>query len=837
MATCVERFERDPQNYENAKCIYALGRHRADRAQPLLQRLKKKHPDVLYLDVIQGHFARAKDLARARELYAAAALAFGVRGNEDGECIAIANLLTALYPAGQPEKIQEQLRRLAAIESNAKDPVARARAAIMIAGAKTGHYRSIGEQLRKLRSFSPKQEEAFPWSVRRKLLLHRGHGFFQMGDELMARNDAEALLQLSKTHKDLRSSAQAYRLLARILMARVTREPSRFNLEQAEFALTRALDSARAGGFDWLEGIVLFGLSALLVGQAERAEECLFYAERCIELSKEKDPLMHGRCLVLKSQVLSRSDPTQGFDLGLQAVHELATVGGAMEKTSAWKKLMQRAWLLKDFELSKRVSERALKNIEQLREQQAQADARRQVFSVWADDYYWLANQYLTQPFVPREERVETAFSLSERGRARTLHDSLRLGNHGGTRAVASISDVQAGLLPDEAMVLFQTSYRIDSEGEDYGGVWVFIVTSQSVQTHNLPLDRKQVNTAVRLFRGSLGSDPQDHVLQEFRRMLWEPISDQLAPKIASIVMVADGELPLVPWDLVDDTRSFSFSDSATSWILRRKTAQSPQIARGLAFVDPINSGLTDQNSTEPTLRIRAMQLVSHRLLHSRREAAALRKNLGDGVRILSGHDATAQALLDSWTLGHQFIHLAAHSARSKGEAAIALASSSADSSEWLTAKHIEYLRFDGALVVLAGCSTGIGEAVVGDGVLSLAKAFRRSGARAVIASLWPVDDRQSARFFEAFYESLGQGLPIGRAMKVAKERLKSSGAHASDYASFVVLGDAQLRVIGQPQRGWWTWPFWALFAVTVAYLIGLFCRHRRGAFLARRGA
>jgi CHAT domain-containing protein/Tfp pilus assembly protein PilF len=73
----------------------------------------------------------------------------------------------------------------------------------------------------------------------------------------------------------------------------------------------------------------------------------------------------------------------------------------------------------------------------------------------------------------------------------------------------------------------------------------------------------------------------------------------------------------------------------------------------------------------------------------------------------------------------------------------------------FLSLYEIYDLNLPAELVVLSGCSTGLGRAIAGDGFVGLARAFFYAGAPRVLASLWPVDDEGTALFMRAFYNSL----------------------------------------------------------------------------------
>jgi CHAT domain-containing protein len=96
-------------------------------------------------------------------------------------------------------------------------------------------------------------------------------------------------------------------------------------------------------------------------------------------------------------------------------------------------------------------------------------------------------------------------------------------------------------------------------------------------------------------------------------------------------------------------------------------------------------------------------------------------------------------------------------------------------------------------LVTLSACDTAVMDAG-GDGreVDGLAAALLDRGAGQVLASLWRVDDRATARFMQRFYAAYArQPGQAAAALQQAQRQALADGAPARDWAAFVLLAQA----------------------------------------------
>lgn len=100
-------------------------------------------------------------------------------------------------------------------------------------------------------------------------------------------------------------------------------------------------------------------------------------------------------------------------------------------------------------------------------------------------------------------------------------------------------------------------------------------------------------------------------------------------------------------------------------------------------------------------------------------------------------------------------------------------------------------------LVVLSACQTGSGKMDIGEGHLSLARAFFYTGAKTVLMTRWQVNDRSSSFLIDRFYHYLQTGNTKDAALRKTKlNYLKNEAdiktAHPFYWAGFSLIGNTQ---------------------------------------------
>jgi CHAT domain-containing protein len=317
------------------------------------------------------------------------------------------------------------------------------------------------------------------------------------------------------------------------------------------------------------------------------------------------------------------------------------------------------------------------------------------------------------------------------------------------------------------------------------------------------PTLQKKIDAAVAGVRNAHGEASQRDLPSMLLAGLLQGLSER------HLLVIADGPLNQVPFaalpmpdgsgQLLVDRFVIAFAPSLATTL--RAPVRAPDAGSLVAIVaDPVYSS-RDRRLLDITLASsgppRGTDAVAgtERLPYSAIEA----REVGDAMRArnvvtLAGFDATVARVIalprDRLAVLHFATHASAQS-DSPGESALYLSGYAQDGSriahDRLTADDIIRSGLRAELVVLSGCDTGGGSALRGEGVLGLTYGFLANGSRAVVASLWPVEDAAASVFMREFYAAYrGEG-QVADALRTAQLRTRGTPAGATVWASFVV--------------------------------------------------
>jgi CHAT domain-containing protein len=115
------------------------------------------------------------------------------------------------------------------------------------------------------------------------------------------------------------------------------------------------------------------------------------------------------------------------------------------------------------------------------------------------------------------------------------------------------------------------------------------------------------------------------------------------------------------------------------------------------------------------------------------------------------------------------------------------------DAGNRLTAHEVAALDLSGvSLVTLSACETALADQTPGAELMSLAQFFSEAGAQSVLATLWAVDDMETANLMQHFYKGLqANRTEKARALQQAQAALitRAVSRHPYFWAPFILIG------------------------------------------------
>lgn len=171
-------------------------------------------------------------------------------------------------------------------------------------------------------------------------------------------------------------------------------------------------------------------------------------------------------------------------------------------------------------------------------------------------------------------------------------------------------------------------------------------------------------------------------------------------------------------------------------------------------------------------------------------EAQDVAGRLGARAHLFTGRALTCEQLArwgaDGTLAGFDVIHLATHALF---DGAHPLQSRILLADGGMTVPDLFRLRLNARLVILSACQTALSKLEPGDELLGLREALLFAGARALVVSLWQVDDAVTGHLMAHFYAHLLAGAQPAEALAAAQRTLYQAGEPAFNWAPFVLVG------------------------------------------------
>lgn len=327
------------------------------------------------------------------------------------------------------------------------------------------------------------------------------------------------------------------------------------------------------------------------------------------------------------------------------------------------------------------------------------------------------------------------------------------------------------------------------SLGEPRSYLWV--VTPAAVRSFPLPgrarIEKAALDVYDQMTRQDAPLAAVDAAALELSRMILAPAEGLLGTD--TLLVVSDGVLQYIPFSalplpsaprerLLARHGVVSLPSASTLAVLRQepRTAAPKTLA---VLADPVFGNdpraLGARRSGDKVATHRGVPpprgaagrsadlLLLDPLPFSLEEAAAIARMVPDRAQKLEafGFDASADTARSGKLAEYRYVHFATHGILDTWHPGLSrLALSQIDrrgrpQDGFLRLQDIYNLRLNADLVVLSACQTALGKEIRGEGLIGLTRGFMYAGSARVLASLWSVEDRATAKLMKKLYGHL----------------------------------------------------------------------------------
>ncbi|PZO11838.1 MAG: hypothetical protein DCF25_18695 [Leptolyngbya foveolarum] len=316
----------------------------------------------------------------------------------------------------------------------------------------------------------------------------------------------------------------------------------------------------------------------------------------------------------------------------------------------------------------------------------------------------------------------------------------------------------------------------------------LLITPDGTIEQFETPIAKTEIGTAVRDLQAALKDNILDAkpAAQQLYTWLIAPLKQSLQDQqVENIIYLPDGVLRYVPLAAFHD---------GNQWLAERYQSHNITAATlgDLTTPHPKSMSVLAGAFADTTLTYQ-INIGDRALSYSGLSAA--HQEIENLTKVANTQSLFDQNFTPKRTLsaiaGHSILHLATHAQFVVGQPEASFILFGSGQTVNLTELR-QWSLPDVDLVVLSACQTATSTEGEGKEILGLGYQIQQTGASAVLASLWSVDDTATAALMNQFYIALAAGQSKAQALRTAQQKLidNNNFSNPHNWAGFILIGN-----------------------------------------------
>lgn len=406
-----------------------------------------------------------------------------------------------------------------------------------------------------------------------------------------------------------------------------------------------------------------------------------------------------------------------------------------------------------------------------------------------------------------------------------------------------TIEELQSALKPNSLLVKY---YYYDNVLSVLG------VTKHSIFAENIRLSGEVdsiVNINLEILSQNESNDSLESVYLTNSKRVYDLVLGDLLDKynlggVDHLIIVPDGPLKKVAFNALatkdsdnwNDPNTYLMSKYAVNYLYycsqlknqnKEYTSKNGFVGFGIEYKDDFlkeivrdyMSNFKDNSDDSRAISLSPLQYADDEVLTS--------AQILDGTSFINSDVTPFQVF--STINNFDVVHFSAHAFVDEDDYLNSFVVLNKDDDENYQLKYSDILNLDidSELVVLSACQTSSGKSVVGEGLMSLSRAFVQSGSNAAVGAYWNAPDYATKELMTLFYSNLNDGMSKSKAMQQAQIEYLTNDKISSPtirspffWASWAVYGNDDPLHMSTSILDFDSWKSYLLLAVLGILLI-----------------